>query len=127
MANKYKATDPFTITKKMKHQVTIAMAKMWRTQYSCEFQSLTWFKYSVNDQDKTLVKVLWCRACTKFDSSIRGMKNYFNTWITGSTITTGQVALLTMWLVNNIKLLCLIFALRKIKLGVAYCQALYDC
>ena len=54
-------------------------------QYDYEHQSLTWLKYDVDDQDKTLVKVLRCSACMKFNSSIRGMENYPSVWIIGST------------------------------------------
>ena len=85
MASKRVATDPFSIAKKAKRQVTIATAKKWRTQYDREHQSLTWLKYDVDDQDKTLVKVLRYSACTKFDTSIRGMKNYSSAWSIGST------------------------------------------
>ena len=48
-------------------------------------KSLSWLKFDVDNQDKTLVKVLWCSACTKFDSSISGMKNYASASIIGST------------------------------------------
>ena len=47
--------------------------------------SLSWLKQDADNQDKALVKVLRCSACTKFDSSIRGMNNYPSAWITGST------------------------------------------
>ena len=85
MAGKRTATDLFSIAKKTKRQVTIATAKKWQTQYDREYQSLTWLKYDRGDQDKTLVKVLRCSACTKFDSSIHGMKNYSSAWIIGMT------------------------------------------
>ena len=60
----YIATDLFSIAKKAKHQVTIATARKWQTQYDCQHQSLTWFKYDVqvDDNDKTLAKVLRCSA-----------------------------------------------------------------
>ena len=41
--------------------------------------------YDVDNQSKTSVKVLEYSTCTKLDSYIRGMENYFSTWITGST------------------------------------------
>ena len=85
MASKRTATDPFSIAKKAKRQVTIATAKKWQTQYDREYQSLTCLNYDVDDQEKTLAKLLRCSACTKFDSSIRGMKNYSSAWIIGST------------------------------------------
>ena len=85
MANKRTATDPFRITKTAKHQVTTATARKWQMQYDHEFQSLTWLKYNVDDQDKMLVKVLQCSKCTKSDSCICGMKNYSSVWIIGST------------------------------------------
>ena len=44
--------------KKVKCQEIIANAKKWQTQYDGEYQSLTWLKYDIDDQDKTLVKVL---------------------------------------------------------------------
>ena len=73
MANKRTATDPFCIVKKVKRQVTIATAKKWQTQDDREYQPLNWLKYDVDDRDKSPVKVLWCSACTKLDSCIRGM------------------------------------------------------
>ena len=54
-------------------------------QYNHEYQSLTWLKYDVDNQDETLIKVLQCSACMKFDSCIHGMKNYSSAWNTGST------------------------------------------
>ena len=54
-------------------------------QYNRQYKSLTWSKYTEDDQDKMLVKVVQHSACTKFDSCIRGMKNYSSAWITGST------------------------------------------
>ena len=48
-------------------------------------KSLSWLKYDMDDQDKTFVKGLSCSACTMFDISIRGMKNYPSAWIIGPT------------------------------------------
>ena len=61
------------------------MGKKCETQYDCEYQSLTWLKYDVDDQDETLVEVLPCSDCTKFDSSICETKNYSSAWIIWST------------------------------------------
>ena len=49
MASKRTALDPFNVAKKAKCQVTIATGKKWRTQYNCEYRSLTWRKYDVDD------------------------------------------------------------------------------
>ena len=49
LAIKFTATDPFSITKKATHQVTIAMAKKWQMQYDREYQSLTWLKNDLDD------------------------------------------------------------------------------
>ena len=40
---------------------------------------------NVGNQDKMLIKVLWCSAYTKVNSSIYGMKNYSSAWIIEST------------------------------------------
>ena len=50
------ATNSLSITKEVKCQVTIVMAKKWQTKYKRECQSLTWLNYNVDNKDKTLVK-----------------------------------------------------------------------
>ena len=84
-AKSHTATDLFSIVKKVKRQVTIATAKKWQAQYDRKYQSLTWLKYDVDDQDKKHVKVLRCSTCTKLDSSICGTKDYSSAWIIRST------------------------------------------
>ena len=128
--SKRTATSPFSIVlKEAKCQVTTATGKKWETQYDREYQSLTWLKYDGDDQDKTLVKVLPCSACTKFDSSISRTKNYSSVWIVGSTNhrasnITGPAAIeqhKVVMLRCYALLLCFVFALSKRNLQV-YCM-----
>ena len=44
---KSKATDAAGVTKKTKHQITVAMAKKWQMQYNQEYQSLAGLKVYV--------------------------------------------------------------------------------
>ena len=64
MANKCTMTNTLSIVEKNKEISEHHCSQELATQYDCIHQSLTWLKYDVDDQDKTLVKVLQCSACT---------------------------------------------------------------
>ena len=46
--------------------------------------SLCWLKCKTDPQDSSLVDVLLCSVCQKYDSSIKGTRNFSSTWIEGS-------------------------------------------
>ena len=58
--------------------------KKWQTNYEQEYQTLSWLRCDVNEHDKSLVGLLWCAVCRRFEERIRGVKNFSNVWITGS-------------------------------------------
>ena len=71
--------------KKAKRQVSVLTYKKWQTNYEQEYQMLSWLRCDVNERDKSLVGLLWCAVCRRFEERIRGVKNFSNVWITGSS------------------------------------------
>ena len=71
--------------KKTKRQVTVLTFRKWQTNYEQEHQALSWLCCDVDEGDKSLVGLLWCSVCRRFEERIRGVKNFSNVWITGST------------------------------------------
>ena len=71
--------------KKAKRQVSVATFKKWQTNYEQEYQSLTWLCCDVDERDRSLVGLLWCAVCRRFEERIRGVNNFSNVWVTGST------------------------------------------
>ena len=59
--------------------------KKWQTNYEQEYQTLSWLRCDVNERDKSFVGLLWCAVCRRFEERIRGVKNFSNVWITGSS------------------------------------------
>ena len=39
----------------------------------------------MSKEDQTVVEMLWCEACRKYEDKITGMKNFSKAWITGSS------------------------------------------
>ena len=71
--------------KKAKRQVSVLTYKKWQTNYEQEYQTLSWLRCDVNERDKSLVGLLWCAVCRRFEERIRGVMNFSNVWITGSS------------------------------------------
>ena len=72
-----------TGSKKQKRQVTKETFDKWQRLYERDHQSITWLRCDV-DQEKTLVAKLWCNVCRKYESNIRGLKNFSRAWLEGS-------------------------------------------
>ncbi len=47
-----------------------------------DHKTLTWLRC---DKQEKHVESLWCATCRRFEDKIRGIKNFFAAWITGST------------------------------------------
>ena len=71
-------------SKKSRKQISLPTFKHWQTKYDREFQSMSWLKRKTDPQDSSLVDVLLCSVCQKYESSIRGTRNFSSTWIEGS-------------------------------------------
>ena len=69
--------------KKAKRQVSVLTYKKWQTNNEQEYQTLSWLRCDVDERDKSLVGLLWCAVCRRFEERIRGVKNFSNVWITG--------------------------------------------
>ena len=67
--------------KKTKRQVTVLTFRKWQTNYEQEHQALSWLCCDVDEGDKSLVGLLWCSVCRRFEERIRGVKNFSNVWI----------------------------------------------
>ena len=46
---------------------------------------MSWLRCDLDPQDRSLVSVLWCDVCRKYEDRIRGQKNFSRAWIDGST------------------------------------------
>ena len=55
----------------------------WQGQYNTEHKSLSWLRCERDPRDKTLVSVLWCEVCQKYEARIRGQKSFSKAWIEG--------------------------------------------
>ena len=79
MRNDRLVLPPQDSAKKAKRQISML------TNYEQEYQTLSWLRCDVNERDKSLVGLLWCAVCRRFEERIRGVKNFSNVWITGSS------------------------------------------
>ena len=88
--------------KKTKRQVTVLTFRKWQTNYEQEHQALSWLCCDVDEGDKSLVGLLWCSVCRRFEERIRGVKI---SPMSGSPVqpTISPVMSSIMLVVNNIK------------------------
>ena len=68
-----------------KRKVSVSTFEKWQNQFDSEYQSLLWLRCTKDDHDKSLVSTLWCTVCREYQARICGMRNYSQTWISGST------------------------------------------
>ena len=73
-----------TMAKRSKRQVSLQCFKKWQSFYDKEYQTLSWLKCDVDQDDKTSVHLLWCAVCRQFEDYIRSTKNFSEAWIYGS-------------------------------------------
>ena len=85
MSSRKRSTDTIPSTSSKKRRVSINTFNSWKTQYERDYQTLSWLRCDVSTQDKMVVEMLWCDSCRKYEDAIRGMKNFSNAWITGSS------------------------------------------
>ena len=71
--------------KKTKRQITVKTFERWQGQYNAEYQSLSWLRCDRDQRDRTLVSLLWCVVCRKYEANIRGYKNFSKSWIEGTS------------------------------------------
>ena len=60
-----------TMAKRSKRQVSLQCFKKWQSFYDKEYQTLSWLKCDVDQDDKTSVHLLWCAVCRQFEDYIR--------------------------------------------------------
>ena len=72
------------MAKRSKRQVSLQCFKKWQSFYDKEYQTLSWLKCDVDQDDKTSVHLLWCAVCRQFEDYIRSTKNFSEAWIYGS-------------------------------------------
>ena len=70
--------------KKVKRQLSVKTFERWQGQYNTEHKSLSWLRCERDPRDKTLVSVLWCEVCRKYEARIRGQKSFSKAWIEGT-------------------------------------------
>lgn len=70
--------------KKGQRQISFSTFKQWQTKYDREYQSLSWLRCTPDPQDSSLVYMLTCSVCQKYESSICSLRNFSSAWITGS-------------------------------------------
>ena len=71
-------------TKNTKRQVSLETFKKWQRSYEREYASLSWLHCDPDNEDKSLVSLLWCALCRKYQAKIAGHKNFSQSWIDGS-------------------------------------------
>ena len=72
-------------SKLSKRQISVKTFEKWQGQYNSEFEMLTWLRCDKDRGDRTLVSVLWCDVCRRYESKITGQKNFCKTWLDGSS------------------------------------------
>ena len=69
--------------KKAKRGVTTKTVDKWITDNDKMLNTVTWLKYSKSDHEH--VATLLCSVCTRFNDRLRGVMNYNQAYIVGST------------------------------------------
>ena len=69
--------------KKAKHGATTKTVDKWITDNDKMLNTVTWLKYSKSDREH--VGTLLCSICTRFNNRLRGVRNYNQAYIVGST------------------------------------------
>ena len=70
-----------------KRQVGVSTFKKWQSQYEREHQSLSWLRCDVDKANRKLVGLLWCEACQKHETELKGLKNFTRAWIEDPAVT----------------------------------------
>ena len=70
--------------KKDRRQVTVRTFEKWQGQYNPAHESLTWLRCDKDPNDRSLVSVLWCEPCRKYEARIKGQKSFSSAWIQGT-------------------------------------------
>ena len=73
------------VEKKDRRQITVRTFEKWQGQYNTPHESLTWLRCDKDPNDRSLVSVLWCEPCRKYEARIRGQKSFSNAWIQGTS------------------------------------------
>ena len=71
-------------SKQSKRQASKEMFLSWQRAYEKEYQSMGLLRAEMDDQDKSLVSMLWCVVCRQYENKICGIKNFSRVWIEGS-------------------------------------------
>ena len=85
MSSRKRTADSAPTTSSKKRKVTLSTFNKWKAQFERDHSTLSWLRCDVCKEDKTVVEVLWCEACRKYEDGITGMKNFSKAWITGSS------------------------------------------
>ena len=85
MSKRKRTEDSTSTTGSKKRKVTVTTFNKWKTQFERDHSTLSWLRCDVCKDDKTVVEVLWCEACRKYEDRITSMKNFSKAWISGSS------------------------------------------
>ena len=85
MSSRKRTADSAPTTSSKKRKVTLSTFNKWKAQFERDHSTLSWLRCDICKEDKTVVEVLWCEACRKYEDGITGMKNFSKAWITGSS------------------------------------------
>ena len=75
----------FESSSNKKRRVSVSTFEKWQGQFDKDHSTLTWLRCDKDSKDRAIVATVWCDVCRKFEESIRGMKNFSNVWIEGSS------------------------------------------
>ena len=68
------------VFKEGKHQITLTTFNKWQIQFDCNYNSLCWLRYEMNDN--VLIEKCWCHTYRIF---FYGNKKFSSTRVKGST------------------------------------------
>ena len=72
-------------SKQSKRQASKETFLRWQRTYEKEYQSMGLLRAEMDDQEKSLVSMLWCVVCRQYENKICGIKNFSRVWIEGSS------------------------------------------
>ena len=80
-SSRKRTADSAPTTSSKKRNVTVTTFNKWKSQFQCDYSTLSWLRCNVSKEDKTVVETLWCEACRKHEDRTTGMKSFFKVWI----------------------------------------------
>ena len=85
-----------SLRRKTGAMITVRTFEIWQEQYNAPHKNLTWLRCDKDWSDRSLVFVLWCELCRKYEARIKGQKNFSSEWIQGTSSQWSSSVVLTL-------------------------------